>query len=282
MEKYKNQLINITIPPNVEVTEPLRIYLEEIGQIPVLSAQEEQELGRKLAVGDESAKQSLEEASLRLVVSIAGNYTDQGLLFMDLIQEGNIGLMHAMNQFEYTEGRRFSEFAALYIEEAIQTALDEQSEEIGIPAQVAEDLQKVKGAARVLQEELGREATVSEIAEQVGDRTEEEVEAMLVLLTDPTVLEDGEFNVEEGDTEGDGENTSEKAMAALIIKEEVQQLLDGLDEQERQVISLRFGLTDKKVHTPEDVGLLLGISENEAQKIEELAMLKLKAAALKE
>lgn len=233
----KSTELEITIPDHVEVTEPLRIYLDEISQIPVLSEDEERNLCENMRAGDEEAKRRLEEANLRLVVTIAGYYSDREMPFLDLIQEGNIGLMRAIDQFEYEEGRVFSQYATLYIEEAIQTALDEEVAEI----------------ERIL---MVMKKSVPE---------------------DATIKEDDDTPIDEDDTDA-----SEVAIASLIQKEEVESLLASLSDEERRVIGMRFGLYDKKVRTPEEIGTMLDMTGVQVSYIEETAMQKLKAAALRD
>ena len=284
MKEYKGH--EIQIPDNVELTEPLKIYLKEIGQISPLSSGEELELGKKIAEGDEGAKLKLEESALCLVVSIAGQYSGRGLLFMDLIQEGNIGLMQAAEKYDYTKDGGFSGYARRWIEDAIKHAVDEQSREIRVPAYVAENMKKVQKPAYELQQELGREATAGEIAGKLGDKSEEEIESILTFLKNPVSLD---APVEDGDDENledtiadREEKTPEDAVNSLIQKEEVLHLLESLSEKERQVISKRFGLEDGRVHTLEEVGQELNVSRERISQIEEHAMKKLRQAAGKE
>ncbi|GAA0797155.1 hypothetical protein GCM10008910_19320 [Faecalicatena orotica] len=274
---------DLSIPEDVEATEPLKIYLKEIGQIPLLDAGQEQELGKLIAKGDPDARRQLEEANLRLVVSIARHYSGRGMQFMDLIQEGNIGLMRAVEKFDYTKGNRFSTYASWWIKEAIMRAIDEQSHEIRVPVHVAENMRKVQKTAQLLKQELGRDATSGEIAKRLGDRTAEEVENIQALLKNPLSLEtpvgeDGESSLEDF-IEDEEEKTPEDAVASLIRKEEVAQLLEKLSEKEQKVIRLRFGLEDGKAHTLEDVGGMMNVTRERIRQIEERAMQKLREAA---
>lgn len=284
MKEYTGQ--EIKIPDHVEVTEPLKIYLKEIGQFSPLSIEEELELGKKAAAGDEGAKLKLEESALRLVVSIAGEYSGRGLQFMDLIQEGNIGLMQAAEKYDDTKDGRFSVFASRWIEEAMKHAVEEQTREIKVPAYVAENMKKVQKAAYELQQELGREATAGEIAGKLGDKSAEEVESVLTFLRNPVSMEapsgEGDDESLEDTIEDREEKTPEDAVNSLIQKEEVLHLLESLNEKERQVISKRFGLEDGKVHTLEEVGHELNVSRERISQIEEHAMKKLREAAGKE
>lgn len=270
----------LTIPDNVEVTEPLKIYLREIGEIPLLTEEEEKELGKKCAEGDMDAKRRLEEGNLRLVVSIAKHYTGHGLAVLDLIQEGNLGLMRAVEKYDYTKENRFSTYATWWIKEAITRALDEQSREIRVPVHVAENMKKVQKAGKQLQQELGREPSAAEIAARLGDKTEEDVKNILTYLQTPVSLEtpvgeEGETNLSDL-VEDKAEQTPEEAISLLVQKEEVRELLKLLNEREQTVIRLRFGLEDGRTHTLEEVGKELSITRERVRQIEARALEKLK------
>lgn len=270
----------LTIPDNVEVNEPLKIYLKEIGEIPLLTEKEEKELGKKCAEGDMDAKRRLEEGNLRLVVSIAKHYTGHGLAFLDLIQEGNLGLMRAVEKYDYTKENRFSTYATWWIKEAITRALDEQSREIRVPVHVAESMKKVQKAGKQLQQELGREPSAAEIAARLGDKTEEDVKNILTYLQTPVSLEtpvgeEGETNLSDL-VEDKAEQTPEEAISLLVQKEEVRELLKLLNEREQTVIRLRFGLEDGRTHTLEEVGKELSITRERVRQIEARALEKLK------
>lgn len=284
MGKYAGQ--GFSIPDNVEVTEPLKIYLKEIGSIPPLSAGEELELGKRVAAGDTDAKRRLEEANLCLVVSAAGQYSGRGLQFLDLIQEGSIGLMQAVEMFDYTRDGAFSDYARSFIEEAMKRAIDEQSREIRVPAYVAENMKKVQKVSNELRQELGRAATAGEIAGRIGDKSEEEVKSVLAFLENPVSLEaptgEEEGDILEDHIEDQEEKTPEDAVNILIQKEEVLHLLESLSERERHVISMRFGLENGRIHTQEEVGWELNVSKERICQIEEHAMKKLREAAGKE
>ena len=176
-------------PQEAETSEPLKIYLQEIGQIPVLGEEEEKELGRKIAQGDETARKRLAEGNLKLVVSLAKHYKGRGVPLLDLIQEGNMGLMHAAEKFDYQKENRFSTYAAWWIKEAMTRAIDQQSREIRVPVHVAENMKKVQKTARELQQTLGRDATPGEIAAKLGDKSEEDVKNILTYLQNPVSLE---------------------------------------------------------------------------------------------
>ena len=274
MEKEQHVSIEET------ASEPLKIYLQEIGQIPLLTEEEEKELGKRSASGDETARRRLEEGNLRLVVSLAKRYTGRGVQLMDLIQEGNIGLMRAAEKYDYTKENRFSTYAAWWIREAMQRAIDQQSREIRVPVHVVENMKKVQKAAKELQQELGRDGTPKEIAEKMGDRTEEEVKNILTYLQSPLSLEtpvgeDGESIL--GDmVEDRTETTPEEAMDILVRREEVKELLETLSDRERQVIRLRYGLEDGRSHTLEEIGELLGVTRERVRQIEARALEKLR------
>lgn len=266
-----------------EMTGPLQIYLNEIGQIPLLSEAEERELGEKSAAGDASARQKLAEGNLRLVVSLAKHYSGRGVPIMDLIQEGNMGLMHAAEKYDHTKENRFSTYAAWWIKEAMQRAIDQQSREIRVPVHVAENMKRVQKAARELQQTLGRDAAPAEIAEKLGDKTEAEVKDIISYLQSPVSLEspvgeDGEDSL--GDlVEDRTETTPEEAMNILARQEEVQELLGSLTEREQQVIRLRYGLGEERPQTLEEIGSMLGVTRERVRQIEARAMEKLRRQA---
>ena len=254
-----------------EMSEPLRIYLQEIGQIPLLSEEEEKELGRKLAGGDISARHRLEEGNLRLVVSLAKHYTGRGIPLLDLIQEGNMGLMHAAEKYDYMKENRFSTYASWWIKEAMQRAIDRQAREIRVPVHVAENMKKVQRAANELRQELGRDASPKEIADRLAGRTEEEVKEILSYFQTPVSLETpiGE----------NGEDSLGDMVEILVQKEEVKELLETLSEREREVIRLRYGLEDGKAQTLEEIGGQLGVTRERVRQIEARAMEKLRKNA---
>ena len=267
------------------LTEPLKIYLNEIGQIPLLSEEEERELGRRSAQGDSSARQKLAEGNLRLVVSLAKHYTGRGVQMMDLIQEGNMGLMRAAEKYDYTMENRFSTYASWWIKEAMQRAIDQQSREIRVPVHVAENMKKVQKISKDLQQKLGRDPLPKEIAEKMPGKTEEDVKNILSYLQSPVSLEtpvgdEGENSL--GDmVEDKTEATPEEAMNALVQKEEVSELLESLSERERQVIRLRYGLEDGKTHTLEEIGSILNVTRERVRQIEARALEKLRKNAKK-
>ena len=265
------------------ISEPLKIYLREIGQIPLLSEEEEKELGKRIAAGDVSARRRPEEGNLRPVVSLAKHYTGRGVQLMDLIQEGNMGLMRAAEKYDHTKENRFSTYAAWWIKEAMQRAIDQQSREIRVPVHVAENMKKVQKVSKELQQELGREPLPKEIAEKIPGKTEKDIKDILSYLQSPVSLEtpvgeEGENSL--GDmVEDRTEATPEEAMDSLVRKEEVSELLDSLSDRERQVIRLRYGLEDGKTHTLEEIGNTLNVTRERVRQIEARAMEKLRKNA---
>ena len=239
------------VPDSVDMTEPLKIYLKEIGRIPLLTAEEELELGRQIAEGDTEARRKMEEANLRLVVAVAKHYAGKGMQFMDLIQEGNIGLMRAVEKFDYTKGSKFSTYAVWWIKEAILRALDSQSREIRVPVRVAQNMNKISKTERKMEQTLGREVAAEEIAKELH-MTTEEVERMQSYIKNPVSLEtpvgDEEKSNLEDFIEDTQEPTPEEAVAALVQKEEVQEMLSTLTEKEQKILRLRYGLELSLIH----------------------------------
>lgn len=270
------------VPDSVDMTEPLKIYLKEIGRIPLLTAEEELELGRQIAAGDTEARRKMEEANLRLVVAVAKHYAGKGMQFMDLIQEGNIGLMRAVEKFDYTKGSKFSTYAVWWIKEAILRALDSQSREIRVPVRVAQNMNKISKTERKMEQTLGREVAAEEIAKELH-MTTEEVERMQSYIKNPVSLEtpvgDEEDSNLEDFIEDTQEPTPEEAVAALVQKEEVQEMLSTLTEKEQKILRLRYGLEDGNVHTLEETGQILGVTRERIRQLESRALEKLRKSA---
>ena len=270
------------VPDSVDMTEPLKIYLKEIGRIPLLTAEEELELGRQIAEGDTEARRKMEEANLRLVVAVAKHYAGKGMQFMDLIQEGNIGLMRAVEKFDYTKGSKFSTYAVWWIKEAILRALDSQSREIRVPVRVAQNMNKISKPERKMEQTLGREVAAEEIAKELH-MTTEEVERMQSYIKNPVSLEtpvgDEENSSLEDFIEDTQEPTPEEAVAALVQKEEVQEMLSTLTEKEQKILRLRYGLEDGNVHTLEETGQILGVTRERIRQLESRALEKLRKSA---
>lgn len=270
------------VSDSVDMTEPLKIYLKEIGRIPLLTAEEELELGRQIAEGDTEARRKMEEANLRLVVAVAKHYAGKGMQFMDLIQEGNIGLMRAVEKFDYTKGSKFSTYAVWWIKEAILRALDSQSREIRVPVRVAQNMNKISKTERKMEQTLGREVAAEEIAKELH-MTTEEVERMQSYIKNPVSLEtpvgDEEDSSLEDFIEDTQEPTPEEAVAALVQKEEVQEMLSTLTEKEQKILRLRYGLEDGNVHTLEETGQILGVTRERIRQLESRALEKLRKSA---
>lgn len=270
------------VSDSVDMTEPLKIYLKEIGRIPLLTAEEELELGRQIAEGDTEARRKMEEANLRLVVAVAKHYAGKGMQFMDLIQEGNIGLMRAVEKFDYTKGSKFSTYAVWWIKEAILRALDSQSREIRVPVRVAQNMNKISKTERKMEQTLGRKVAAEEIAKELH-MTTEEVERMQSYIKNPVSLEtpvgDEEDSNLEDFIEDTQEPTPEEAVAALVQKEEVQEMLSTLTEKEQKILRLRYGLEDGNVHTLEETGQMLGVTRERIRQLESRALEKLRKSA---
>ena len=270
------------VPDSVDMTEPLKIYLKEIGRIPLLTAEEELELGRQIAEGDTEARRKMEEANLRLVVAVAKHYAGKGMQFMDLIQEGNIGLMRAVEKFDYTKGSKFSTYAVWWIKEAILRALDSQSREIRVPVRVAQNMNKISKTERKMEQTLVREVDAEEISKELH-MTTEEVERMQSYIKNPVSLEtpvgDEEDSNLEDFIEDTQEPTPEEAVAALVQKEEVQEMLSTLTEKEQKILRLRYGLEDGNVHTLEETGQILGGTRERIRQLESRALEKLRKSA---
>ena len=261
------------------IDDPVRMYLKEIGQVPLLSAEEEQDLARRVAEGDQEAKNKLTEANLRLVVSIAKKYSGRGLHILDLIQEGNTGLIRAVDKFDYTKGNKFSTYATWWIRQAITRAIADQARTIRVPVHMVEVINKATRCNRKLVQELGREPTVEEIAAELNLPVEKIIEAnrtaadTLSLDTPVGDEEDtsiGSF-VEDERTPGPADATS-NALLAEALKE----ILDTLTEREADVLRMRFGMYDGRTHTLEEVGQIFGVTRERIRQIENKAIRKLR------
>ena len=271
--------IDLSVPEGVGTDDPVRMYLKEIGKVPLLSAAEEQELAERIANGDEAAKKKLAEAILRLVVSIAKRYNGRGLLFLDLIQEGNIGLLKAVDKFDYNKGFKFSTYATWWIRQAITRAIADQSRTIRIPVHMVETINKLIRVQRNLLQELGREPQPDEIAEAM-DLPVERVREILKVAQEPVSLETP-IGEEDDSHLGDfiqDENMPVPADAAAftLLKEELAAVLDTLTERERKVLTLRFGLVDGHARTLEEVGKEFDITRERIRQIEAKALRKLR------
>ena len=276
--------IDMNITDGVSIDDPVRMYLKEIGKVPLLSADEETELARRMELGDEAAKKKLAEANLRLVVSIAKRYVGRGMLFLDLIQEGNLGLIKAVEKFDYSKGYKFSTYATWWIRQAITRAIADQARTIRIPVHMVETINKLVRVQRQLLQELGREATPEEIAEKM-DIPVERVREIQKISQEPVSLETP-IGEEEDSHLGDflpDENVPvpDEATAKAMLKEAVQDVLGTLTEREQKVLRLRFGIDDDKARTLEEVGREFNVTRERIRQIEAKAIRKLKSASKK-
>lgn len=269
----------VELAAEYNLDDPVRMYLKEIGQIPLLTTEEEQELAKKVAVGDPVAKNKLTEANLRLVVSIAKKYSGRGLHILDLIQEGNTGLIRAVDKFDYTKGNKFSTYATWWIRQAITRAIADQARTIRVPVHMVEVINKATRCNRKLVQELGREPTLEEIADELNLPIEKIIEAnrtaadTLSLDTPVGDEEDttiGSF-VEDDNTPGPADATSN-----ALLAEALGDILKTLTDREADVLRLRFGMYDGKTHTLEEVGQIFGVTRERIRQIENKAIRKLR------
>ena len=277
--KAKEIDLEATISKTVAVDDPVRMYLKEIGKVPLLSAEKEVELAKRMEQGDEYAKQKLCEANLRLVVSIAKKYVGRGMLFLDLIQEGNLGLIKAVDKFDYTKGYKFSTYATWWIRQAITRSIADQARTIRIPVHMVETINKLIRVSRQLLQENGREPTPDEIAEEMGI-TVEKVREILKIAQEPVSLE-SPIGEEEDSHLGDfipDEDAPAPAEAAAfsMLKEQLVEVLNTLTEREQKVLKLRFGLEDGRARTLEEVGKEFDVTRERIRQIEAKALRKLR------
>lgn len=272
-------LNDLSVPPGVKINDPVRMYLKEIGRVDLLSAEEEINLATRIEKGDEEAKRRLAEANLRLVVSIAKRYVGRGMLFLDLIQEGNMGLIKAVEKFDYRKGFKFSTYATWWIRQAITRAIADQARTIRIPVHMVETINKLIRVQRQLLQDLGREPTPEEIAEDM-DLTPEKVREILKIAQEPVSLETPigeEDDSHLGDFIEDQDATSPSEHAAYeLLKEQLEDVLDTLTDREENVLRLRFGLDDGRTRTLEEVGKVFGVTRERIRQIEAKALRKLR------
>ena len=264
---------------DVSLDDPVKMYLKDIGQVPLLSADEEIELAQRMLEGDEAAKKRLSEANLRLVVSIAKRYVGRGLLFLDLIQEGNLGLMKAVEKFDYQKGFKFSTYATWWIRQAITRAIADQARTIRIPVHMVETIHRLTRASRVLVQRLGREPTPEELAEEMGVPVER-VREIQRIAQDPVSLETPvgeEDDSHLGDfIEDEHADAPSDHAAATVLKEQILGVLDTLTPREEKVLRLRYGIDDGKIRTLEEVGKEFNVTRERIRQIEAKALRKLR------
>ncbi|MCH5281362.1 MAG: RNA polymerase sigma factor RpoD [Lachnospiraceae bacterium] len=271
--------IDLSVPDGISIEDPVRMYLKEIGKVPLLTAEEEIELAKKMEKGDEEAKKRLAEANLRLVVSIAKRYVGRGMLFLDLIQEGNLGLIKAVEKFDYRKGYKFSTYATWWIRQAITRAIADQARTIRIPVHMVETINKLIRVSRQLLQELGREPTPEEIAKEMNmpvDRVRE----ILKISQEPVSLETPIGEEEDshlGDfIQDDNVPVPADAAAFTLLREQLGEVLDTLTEREQKVLKLRFGLDDGRARTLEEVGKEFNVTRERIRQIEAKALRKLR------
>ena len=271
--------IDLSVPDGISIEDPVRMYLKEIGKVPLLSADEEVELAKRMAEGDEDAKKRLAEANLRLVVSIAKRYVGRGMLFLDLIQEGNLGLIKAVEKFDYHKGFKFSTYATWWIRQAITRAIADQARTIHIPVHMVETINKLIRVSRQLLQELGREPTPEEIAAEL-DMPVERVREILKISQEPVSLETPIGEEEDshlGDfIQDDNVPVPAEAAAQTLLKEQLDEVLDTLTEREQKVLRLRFGMDDGRARTLEEVGKEFDVTRERIRQIEAKALRKLR------
>ncbi|ABZ84553.1 RNA polymerase sigma factor rpod [Heliomicrobium modesticaldum Ice1] len=271
--------VDLSVPEGVGIDDPVRMYLKEIGRVPLLSAEEEIELAKRMEEGDEAAKRRLAEANLRLVVSIAKRYVGRGMLFLDLIQEGNLGLIKAVEKFDYRKGYKFSTYATWWIRQAITRAIADQARTIRIPVHMVETINKLIRVSRQLLQEYGREPMPEEIAKEM-DIPVERVREIMKIAQEPVSLETpigeeedshlGDF-IEDQDAPAPAE-----AASFILLKEQLEEVLETLTAREMKVLRLRFGLDDGRSRTLEEVGQEFGVTRERIRQIEAKALRKLR------
>ena len=279
IEVPEEDIEDLSVPEGINVDDHVRMYLKEIGKVPLLSPAEELEYAKRMADGDEVAKKKLTEANLRLVVSIAKRYVGRGMLFLDLIQEGNLGLIKAVEKFDYTKGYKFSTYATWWIRQAITRAIADQARTIRIPVHMVETINKLIRVSRQLLQELGREPTPEEIAKEMG-MSLEKVREIMKIAQEPVSLETPIGEEEDshlGDFIPDDDAPApSEAASFLLLKEQLMDVLNTLTPREEKVLRLRFGLEDGRARTLEEVGGVFDVTRERIRQIEAKALHKLR------
>ncbi len=278
-EEIDMENIDLSVPEGVGIEDPVRMYLKEIGKVPLLSMEEEIELAKKIELGDEDAKQRLAEANLRLVVSIAKRYVGRGMQFLDLIQEGNLGLIKAVEKFDYKKGYKFSTYATWWIRQAITRSIADQARTIRIPVHMVETINRLIRVSRQLLQQLGREPSAEEIAKEM-DMPVERVREIMKISQEPVSLETP-IGEEEDSHLGDFIQDDHVAIPAdaaafTLLHEQLMEVLDTLTEREQKVLKLRFGLVDGRPRTLEEVGKEFNVTRERIRQIEAKALRKLR------
>nr|WP_029488340.1 RNA polymerase sigma factor RpoD [Candidatus Epulopiscium viviparus] len=278
-ENLNEDIIDFTLPEGVSIDDPVRMYLKEIGKVPLLSADDEIKLAKRMESGDEEARKRLAEANLRLVVSIAKRYVGRGMLFLDLIQEGNLGLIKAVEKFDYTKGYKFSTYATWWIRQAITRAIADQARTIRIPVHMVETINKLMRIQRQLLQELGRDPQPEEIAREM-ELSVNKVREIMKISQEPVALETPigeEEDTNLGDFLADEDAPAPAEAAAFtLLKEQLIEVLDTLTDREQKVLKLRFGLDDGRARTLEEVGREFNVTRERIRQIEAKALRKLR------
>ena len=278
-DKEEEIEIDLSVPEGISLDDPVRMYLKEIGHVPLLTAEEEVALAQRMEAGDEEARHRLEEANLRLVVSIAKRYVGRGMMFLDLIQEGNLGLLKAVEKFDYSKGYKFSTYATWWIRQAITRAIADQARTIRIPVHMVETINKLVRISRQLLQELGRDPRPEEIAKEMGISVAR-VHEIMKIAQEPVSLETPIGEEEDshlGDfIEDEAAPAPAEAASFMLLREQLEEVLETLTDREKNVLRLRFGLEDGRSRTLEEVGQSFGVTRERIRQIEAKALRKLR------